>query len=374
MSKKSLFALLISSALIMSMSGCGEGEQERTDIEILKQTTGLADYSAYVTLGQYTDLDIAVSASADVKEQLQERMDRAVELYNNVYAESEPVVDRSVVLGDTVNMDFTTTVNGEAVSALSGAGVSYGVGSEQIEKSLDEQMVGLQPGQSYDLNCTFGDDTDFAELAGQDVTFHVTINYLYGDVNTLEWGDEVVTALTQGKYTDADKYEEYLYQQIQEEANQQRQQEYADALWEAVLTNCTFAELPADVIEQNAESYYANQKAIFEYYATYYSYTYEEYMEEKQGMTDEQFHEKSYEYAQTELERIYTATTIFRELGMEMTDEEFSKGVAELVEQYGYDSSAKFVETYGEEYVREVLVTNKVEDYLLEHNHMVTEE
>jgi FKBP-type peptidyl-prolyl cis-trans isomerase (trigger factor) len=94
-------------------------------------------------------------------------------------------------------------------------------------------------------------------------------------------------------------------------------------------------------------------------------------MQEKQGMTDEEFHEKAYEYARTELERIYAAVTIYRELNMEFSDEEFSRGVAALAENYGYDSSSEFVDTYGEDYIREVLVTNKVEEYLLENNTMV---
>jgi trigger factor len=370
MNKKTLFALVTGALIAVSLGGCGSSKEEEKAVEQLAQTTELTDYSSYVTLGQYTDFEIAVDDAEVTEDMLNDRMEQVVDLYNYAYAETEQITDREVVMGDTIDIDFTTEADGETLSGLAGVGVSYGVGSGQIQESLDEQLVGLKPGKSYDIQCSFESDSDFEALAGKDVTFHVTINYIYGDTNTLEWGDELVSTITNGEYKKADKYKDYLYEQLQMTAEEEQKQEYIDALWEAVLADCTFAELPEDIIEENAESYYENQKAIYEYYATYYSYTYDEYMQEKQGMTDEEFHEKAYEYARTELERIYTAVTIFKAQGMELTDEEFSREVAELAERYGYDSSAEFVETYGEEYVREVIVTGIVEEYLQTNNKM----
>lgn len=369
---KKILALLLGGALIASLGACGKEEQE--PVEMLAQGTELADYSSCVTLGQYTGMDIPVSGADVTQEQLEARKRQEVEMYNYLYAEAEKITNRTVALGDTINMDFTTTMDGENMELLSGADLAYGVGSGQIEESLDGRMAGLSTGQTYDLECTFGADTDFEELAGKTVTFHVTINYIYGEAATLGWGDELANAASGGKYAKAEDYEDYLYGQMQEKAQEQQQQEYMDGIWEAVLAGCTFTGLPEDVIKENAESYYASQKSLFEYYATYYSSTYEAYLKEKQGMTDEEFHEKAYEYARTELERIYVAVTIFRERGMELSDEAFSRGVAELAERYGYDSSAEFVETYGEEYVREVLVAGSVEEYLRANNNMVVKE
>lgn len=370
MNRKSLLIISVCAAMAMSMTACGNGQAGKEPVEQLTQTTELADYSSYVTLGQYTDLSIPVSDAVVSQKMLQEAMDHTVETYNYLYAQTEMIGDRPVAMGDTINMNFTTTVDGENWPQLSGMGLTYVVGSGQIEESLDAQMAGLKPGNTYDLDCTFGEDTDFTELLGKEVTFHVTINYIYGESETLEWGDELVAALTNGKYKDAEKYKDYLFKQLEEEALEQQKKEYMDGLWDAVLANCVFGELPADILEENAENYYAAQRATYEYYATYYSYTYDQYMQEKQGMTDEEFHEKAYEYARIELERIYAAVTIYRELGMEMTDAEFSEGVAKLAETYNYGSSTEFVQKYGEEYIREVLVTQKVEEYLAEHSTM----
>lgn len=373
MNGRAINILITGCALALFLTGCGKegGDDGEQPVEALTQTTELADYSAYVTLGQYTDLNIPVAVAAIAEEALQNSKNQLIESYNYFYAETEQITDREVILNDMINMDFTVTVDGEDIDWLSGEDVSYAVGAEQIDPELDQQMVGLEPGDTYDLVCTFAEDTDFTELAGRTVIFHVTVNYIYGEVQSAVWGDELVTIVTNGQYTSADAYEDYLYQSLLETAEAEQLQMYTDELWNTVLANCTFDELPADIIEENGENYYTSRKSLYEYYASYYSYSYEYYMETIQGMTDQEFHEQSYEYARIELERIYTAVTIYHDLGLEFTDEEFSRGVAALAEQYGYDSSAEFVESYGEEYIREVLVTQAVEEYLLEHNNMV---
>lgn len=372
MKRKSIAAVLIGVLLVCSLGACTK-KDETAPVESLTQTTKMADYSSYVTLGQYTGLEVKVAEVLVSEEQMQEAMDQMVEMYNMLYAQTETIMDRKTVLGDTINMNFTTTMDGENVESLADSDISYEIGSGQIEKSLDEELVGLMPGQTYDLDCTFGADTDFTELAGKTVTFHLTLNYIYGETHTLEWGDELITALTEGEFKSAEQYKNEMYGQMQETAKTAQTQEYMDGLWELILADCTFGELPEETLKENAENYYAGRKAIFEYYATYYNLTYETYMLQKQGMTDEQFREQAYEYARTEMERIYAASALYKALGMEFSDEEFSRGAAGLAQRYGYPSSSGFVETYGEAYVREVLIVDKVEKYLMEHNKMIVE-
>ncbi|MCM1326296.1 MAG: hypothetical protein NC094_03310 [Bacteroidales bacterium] len=371
MKRKSIVAILLGALLVCSLGACTKKEEE--PVESLTQTGELADYSSYVTLGQYTDFEVKVAAAEVSQEQIQEAMDQMVEMYNMLYAQTETVMNRKTVLGDTINMNFTTTMDGANVDSLADSNISYEIGSGQIEKSLDEKLVGLTPGQTYDLDCTFGTDTAFTELAGKTVTFHVTVNYIYGETRTLEWGDELITALTEGEYKNAEQYKGEIQKQMEETVETNQSREYMDELWKLILADCTFGELPEDTLKENADNYYNSRKSLFEYYATYYNLTYDAYMLQKQGMTDEEFREQAYEYARAELERIYAASALYKTLGMEFSDEEFSKGAAGLAQRYGYQSSADFVETYGEEYVREVLIVDKVEKYLMEHNKMIVE-
>ncbi len=355
------------------LTGCGSQKQEETSVEMLTQTAPLADYSAYVTLGQYAGFEIPVEEAEVSQEELEERMAQTVEAYNYLYAVPVQITDRAVQEGDTVNLNFTTTVDGENQEALAGQDVSYVVGAGAIHPALDGQLVGKQPGNTYDLSCAFKEDTEFTGLEGRTAIFHVTVNYIYGETQSAVWGDEVAAAMSGGAYTDADDYKEHLYEQMCAEEKETQEKSYRDGLWESILDGCTFQELPQDVLAENAENYYQKTREQFEYYATYYSYTYDQYMEEIQGMTDAQFHEKAYEYARAELERIYAAVEIFRAEGMTFTDEDYSRGVAELAGNYGYGSSAEFVEAYGEEYIREVLIVRQVEAFLMEQSKMAVQ-
>lgn len=371
---KNIRALFWTGCIMMTAlcaGGCGGKEEDLPPAEMLSQTTALSDYSAYVTLGAYTGFEIPVEDAEVSQEEMEERIAQTVEAYNYLYAAPEAVTDRAVAEGDMINIDFSTTVDGENQEALFGQDVSYQIGSGQIHPALDAQLVGKQPGGAYDLICTFPEDTAFTGLEGKTAAFHVTVNYIYGAIQEKPWGDELAAAMSGGAYTDADAYREHLYEQMRQTAQQEQEKAYRDGLWEAVLEGCVFRDLPEEVLSKNAENYYQNAKEQFAYYASYYGYTYDQYMEEIQGMTDEQFHDQAYVYARTELERIYAATEIFREEAMEFTDEDYSRGAAELAETYGYDSAGAFVEAYGEEYIREVLITRQVEAFLMEQSKMV---
>lgn len=260
-------ALLIGTVL----TACGTGKNG--NVEKLKQTGTLTDYSSSVSLGNYKGLEIGVD--------------------------------------------------------------SYEVTDEDVATLIDDILFNY-----YSMSSSDG-----------------TINYV--------WDDETASKISDGKYTTAASYEQYRREGMIAELEQEQQQAYLDGIWEEIMKNSTFTGIDEEQIKASAEEYYANQKANYEYYAGYYGYEYEEYLQEKQGMTDEEFHDKCYEYVLAERQRIMASSTIFYTEGMTLTDEEFSEGVAELLKIYsGYESSAEFVSTFGEDYVREYLVSKKVDEFL----------
>ncbi len=209
------------------------------------------------------------------------------------------------------------------------------------------------------------------EFKEQAVQFY---NSYYGNGEAAaEWTDEIAKAVSGGKYESAKEYEAYVKETLEEDAREKQEQAFLDGIWEKILENTDLGELPMDEIEEDAQSYYESQKKQFEYYATYYSQSYEDYLADQLDMTDEQFRQYCSDVALTEKKRVYIASEIFREQNMSLDDEAFSKGVSELVEKFGYDSSEEFVEKFGEDYIREYLVHEMVNDYLLENNVMNVE-
>jgi len=205
-----------------------------------------------------------------------------------------------------------------------------------------------------------------------DILFNYYSMYPVGDDFTYTWDDTTACAISDGKFTSTEAYEAYRREGMQAERQREQEQKYLDTLWEMILEGSTFTGIDEAEISNSAERYYAQQKRDYEYYASYYGYSYDEYLLEKQGLTDEQLHDQCYEYVLIEKERVIASSSIFYAEGMQLTDAEFSKGVSDLLKTYtGYQSSAEFVETFGEDYVREYLVSKKVDEFLKNANIMI---
>lgn len=200
--------------------------------------------------------------------------------------------------------------------------------------------------------------------------------YLYNIMNTtnsgdeIEWGDEAASILSGGKYTNADAYKAYVKEELIKQKEAVQQKEFLNRIWDQIIEGSTFTINESD-IDAQAETYYNSQKDLYTTNASYYGLDYETYMEQKQGMTDEEFRGKCREYVIRERQRIMASSVIFYKQNMEISDKDFSKAVDGFVKQYsGYSSSAQFVEKFGEDYIREIIASQMVDKYLLSVNTM----
>lgn len=83
--------------------------------------------------------------------------------------------------GDTVNIDYTGYLDGEAFDGGStdGAGTDITLGSSGYIDGFDDGVIGHEVGETFDIDVTFPDDYWEESLAGQPVVFTVTINGVY---------------------------------------------------------------------------------------------------------------------------------------------------------------------------------------------------
>lgn len=83
--------------------------------------------------------------------------------------------------GDTVNIDYTGYLNGEAFDggSTNGAGTDLTLGSGTYIDGFEDQVEGHKVGETFDINVTFPENYGVSDLNGQEVTFTVTINGVY---------------------------------------------------------------------------------------------------------------------------------------------------------------------------------------------------
>lgn len=360
--KKRVLAGVIAGISVVSaaLSGCSKIEKD--------PTRTLSDYSKYVTLGEYKGLEIEVESAEVTDEQLQSSIDNIISLLTT----KEELTEGIVADGDSINLDYTGYLDGEAFDNGSATDYDYTIGGGFIT-DLNDQLIGLEVGKEYNLNCTFPEDYGKEELNGKDVVFTVTVNCIYGDDIVPEWNDELVNEYTEGAYTTVEDYEKYLKETLYEQNLEDQQATYSYAMWQTIFDNCTKIEYPEEQLQTYYEQYYNYYKEYYTYIASYYGATYEDYLS-LMGVTDEELQDNCMESAKAELNYLMVASEIAKEEGISLTSEEIESLEADIVEQNSYGSIEEFESEYadyGDNYLYETFVFDEVNDHLLEKNTMV---
>ena len=77
--------------------------------------------------------------------------------------------------GDTVIIDFAGYKDGVAFDGGTATNFPLVLGSGQIVPGFEEQLIGMEVGETRNIDITFPQNY-YPELAGQDVVFTVTVN------------------------------------------------------------------------------------------------------------------------------------------------------------------------------------------------------
>ena len=220
----------------------------------------------YVTLPEdFGSIALKENDLTPTEDELQQQVDNLL----NQYTSSQPVTGRAAQSGDVANIDYTGTVDGVAFTGGTATGYDLTLGSGSFIDGFEDQIIGHNVGDTFDVTVTFpdgyGDSTD-AEgntitLSGKEAVFSVTLNSISESVTpelTDEWvdstfgtGDDVHTVEALRTY-----FSDALYDQNLE-----------DAIMDSLLDNAAFKDLPSEV-----PGYYACMFLNYYYQlASYYS-------------------------------------------------------------------------------------------------------
>jgi len=153
---------------------------ERPTVEITKylpneslEFVAEVDVLPAVKLGDYKKLTAkAGKVSIDKKE-----IDEILERMQTGLAEKQEVT-RPAVDGDETLIDFVGMKDGVAFDGGTGTDYTLKLGSNQFIPGFEEQIIGHSAGEQFDVDLSFPDDYHAKELAGEKVTFAVTLKKL----------------------------------------------------------------------------------------------------------------------------------------------------------------------------------------------------
>lgn len=381
--KKKLVAIALAGACVLTMAaGCGkkdgtaetESETVSMSAELESETVDYrvvpVDYSGYIKLGDYTGLSIEVDSAEVTDDQVEEIRNS---ILNNC-ATQEHVTDRTVKDGDKIHLQYTGKLDGVPFDGGStgDSGTDYTIGTNYI-KDLNDQLIGLECGKDYSLECTFPEDFGKDELNGKTVVFDVKVDYIYGDTVLPEWNDDFINDYTDGEYTNVADFDKYIRDRLAEDNNNRQADTYHSSLWATIIADSEIT-YPEDKLSDTQDMYYSNYRQYYESMGSYYGMSYEEILE-AYGMTDDSLKDMCLDYAKNELDNIITASVIALRENITLSKEEYEQMAREYVASSDqYDTIADFEKEYGQDYLYETFIFRKVSDVIYDKNTMVVTE
>lgn len=139
-----------------------------------------------VTLGQYRGLKARKETAAVTEEDIM----RAIAEEQAENGNTVEVTDRPARLGDTVIIDFEGFLDGVPFDGGKAEGYPLELGSHSFVPGFEEQLVGMNIGESKDINITFPANYT-PDLAGKDVVFKIKLHKILAREETpLEISEE----------------------------------------------------------------------------------------------------------------------------------------------------------------------------------------
>lgn len=286
----------------------------------------------YVTLGQYTGLEITVSPIIITEEDIDQAIEEAI-VNAGVY---DTLTEGVVENGDIANIDYEGKKDGVAFDGGTAQGYDLQIGSGMFIEGFEEGLVGAKVGDTLELNLTFPEQYASEELAGQDVVFTVKVNSIK---RTPQLSDEVVEKVSSGAYNTIDTYKEYMRTQLQKQGEKAQDAQINTELMSQLYNTCTVNEYPQELMDFSVRQ----MKVYYESLAEYYGMSFEEFLPLYFDMEEADFEIAAADAVKETLQQELVLVAIADQEGMEVTDEEYKEGCADYAERMGYESEDAFL-------------------------------
>ncbi len=321
----------------------------------------------YVSVGGYKEIEVAdIDEPGEVSD---EDVDNYIETVRSQNATTEEITDRAAESGDTVNIDFTGKMDGEEFDGGSSAGYSLELGSGSFIPGFEDSIIGHMPGDTFDWEGNFPDPyTGNPDFSGKPVTFTITLNFINGETVLPELTDEFVQSVSDKSKT-VKEYREEIKKMLSENSTTDYDMQLQEAAWQAVLEQAEIKGYPDGEVEQLKSQLVEQYKTA----AKDAGMEAEEFLQQYYGMSEEDFNKQAEEAAKESVKQKIVADAIASQEKLIPKDDELEKEYKALAEEYGYPDVDSLKEAADEETLKDIIIANKVKEFLAEHAIQVKE-
>lgn len=308
-----------------------------------------------VTLGKYmgvtvTKIDTSVT---------DEEVDAALDKERNNNARTITVTDRPVAEGDTAVIDFEGFVDGVAFEGGKGENHSLEIGSHTFIDNFEEQLIGKNAGDEVEVNVTFPEQYQAAELAGKPALFKVKIN----EIKTKELpelDDEFAQDVSE--FDTIAEYKESLRKNLEEQKNNEAKRTKEDEAIQKIIDKSKM-DLPEAMVDTQCETMLEE----FAQRIAQSGLTMEQYLQFS-GLTMDALKEQVRPEAVSRIQSSLVLEQIAKEENIEVSDEDVDAEIEKMAASYGMEAD-KLKEYMGDDQrdsMKKELAITKAVDLVME--------
>ena len=269
-----------------------------------------------------------IKAPKQVKDITDEDINKQIDIIRKKNARIVSVDDRAAQLDDEVVIDFEGFFGDEAFEGGKGEDHPLRLGSGQFIPGFEDQIVGHNIGDEFDVNVTFPEDYQMSDYAGKDATFKCKLKSIsYEELP--EINDDLVKDATE--FETVAEYKEDIKTKLEDAAVQQADSAFENAVMNALIEkvdapipNCMY-EQRIDALMRSFEQQLQQQGMDIK---LYFQYT---------GMDMDSFRETYRDRAVNEVKLRLALEKIAELENIEVTEDEINNGLGEIAAANGMD-------------------------------------
>ncbi|MBR2214010.1 MAG: trigger factor [Eubacterium sp.] len=303
----------------------------RPEIQVTKIAAGNPmEFEAIVTLkpevklGKYKGVKVEKVEAEVTDEDVEKRLEQDKEQNARLVAAD----DKEIEEGDQAIIDFEGFVDDKPFEGGKGEDYPLVIGSHSFIDTFEDQLVGKKVGDEVDVNVTFPEQYQAAELAGKPALFKVKIKEIkvkeYPEIDD-EFAQEV------SEFDTLDEYKEDIKKKLQEAKENEAKRETESRIIEAIIKDSKM-DIPEKMIDtacdQMVEEFARNMQMQ--------GIAFEQYLQ-MTGSTLEQMKEQVRPQAEARVQSSLVLEAIVEAENIEAKDADVDDEILKMSEQYGME-------------------------------------
>lgn len=308
-----------------------------------------------VTLGEYKGVEVEKTDSEVTDEDVKEELER-VQKQN---ARNVPVEDRAAKLEDEVSIDFDGYIDGEAFEGGKGENYKLVLGSHSFIDTFEDQIVGKNIGDEFDVNVTFPEDYQAEDLAGKPAVFKCKLLGIK-ETELPELDDEFASEVSE--FDTLDEYKEDLKATLKVRKEQEAKNKKEGLVIDKIIENAQM-EIPEPMVETTKEQM-LNE---FAQQISYQGLSIEQYFQFT-GMSKDKFLETATPEAERRIKSRLVLEAVAKAEDIQVSDEELEEELKKMAETYqmDYDQLVDLVGDSEKEAIKLDIAVQKAVDLVTE--------